>query len=184
MIDIAVEQIANALNEHLTKIFYLDDDIVVVSNIGEQHGAVISGNQNKLVLSVVNIAEDTQPTRSSLARQAGVRQSSTQSDYTPPLCLNLSLLISANFNTKSYQESLKFISYTIGFFQKNPVYTPSNAPALHGEIDQLDLIMENLDIADWESLWSMMGCRCLPSVMYRVRMLAYDETHTEEYLSL
>ncbi len=181
MIDLALRHIADTLNQHLVQLFYLDHDIVTVSSIG----AIDEGDErtrNRLLVSLINIREDTRPTRASQARQASARMAAATTSA--PLCLNLGLLIAANFDAERYQESLKFISYTIGYFQNNPVFTPANAPALEGEIDQIAMEIENLDMEQWYHLWRMSGSRrALPAVLFQARMLAYDETQSGDYLT-
>jgi len=179
MIDVAVRHIASELNQHLQKLFYISEDIVTVDHIG--HHTETPNQQNRLVLSLININEDKTPTRANQARQAGAYQTVGAST---PLNLDLHLLISAQFKPENYQESLKFITYTIDFFQKNITFTPENSPTLKGEIEQLIMSMETLDIQDWNALWDSMGCRSMPAVMYSAKMLTHNETKENEFLAL
>jgi hypothetical protein len=55
MIDTAINHIASNENQYLMRAFDLHEDVVVVSNILEQDGAVATHVDNKIVVSLVNI---------------------------------------------------------------------------------------------------------------------------------
>ncbi len=179
MIDVAVRHIASELNQYLKKLFYISDDIVTIAHIGDYCDA--ANPQNKLVVSLINIAEDQTPTRASQAHQASAYQTVGTST---PLSLDLQILISANFNPEKYQESLKFITYTIEFFQKNTLFTAQNYPAIESEIAQLTMSLDTLNIQEWNGVWSSMGCRSMPAMMYSAKILGHNDSDKNEYLAL
>jgi len=82
--------------------------------------------------------------------------------------------MTANFTGNSYPEALKFLSSTISFFQKNYVIDHQTAPEMDSRIEKLILDIENLSIQDLSNLWGALGGKYLPSIMYRVRMVAFD----------
>ncbi len=86
MIDIAISHIASQLNQYLKRTFYLSEDIVVISNILEQDGGVVSHVNNKLVMFLINIEKDTVPFRHTQESSVGTQRSISSS---PPLYLNL-----------------------------------------------------------------------------------------------
>ena len=83
-------------------------------------------------------------------------------------------MFTSYFSGNNYQEGLKFISSTISYFQSQPVFDHSNSPGLSGNIDRLILDIENLNMSDLSSLWSILSGKYLPSIMYKVRMVTYD----------
>ena len=48
------------------------------------------------------------------------------------------------------------------------------APEMDGRIEKLILDIENLSIQDLSNLWGSLGGKYLPSILYKVRMVAFD----------
>ena len=172
MIDSAISLITNQLSQYLSRTFDLTEDIVVVSNILEQDGTVPPHVDNKLVAFLVNIERDE------LAHRGPSHSSTVGADRSvvsyAPVHLNFYLMFAGNFSGNNYMESLKFISNTISFFQRRPVFDHENAPDLDDRIDKLAMDIQNLTITDLGNLWGILSGRYLPSVLYKVRMVAYD----------
>lgn len=170
MIHAAVSHIAGQLNQYLKRTFDLSEDIVVMSNIVEQDGTVASHLNNKVVLCIVNIEKDTTPIRQQY-HNAGADRSAIS---TPPLYMNLYLMIIGHFSGNNYSEALKFISNAIGFFQRCPVFDHQNTPDLDQQVEKLVLEIENLNIQDLSNVWGILSGKYLPSVLYKVRMVSFD----------
>ena len=83
-------------------------------------------------------------------------------------------MVAGHFNGNNYPEALKFLSNTISFFQRHPVFDHNNTPELDSRIDKLVLDIENLNIKDLSTLWSAITGKYLPSIIYKVRMVAFD----------
>lgn len=171
MIDAAINHISGQLNQFLKRNYDLAEDVVAVSNLLEQDGNIASHINNKLVVFLVNIEKDTVANRAQPLLTPGAEGNVIS--Y-PPLFLNLYLMIAAHFSGGNYPEALKFLSNTISFFQRCPVFDHRNTPDLDKRIDKLILDIENLNIKDLSSLWSILSGKYLPSVMYKVRMVVYD----------
>ena len=171
MIDSAIIHITSHLNQFLRRSFDLTEDIVVISNIVEQGGTVAPGINNKLVAFIVNIEKDTAPYRQLPGSPAGPDR--TVITY-PPVYVNVYLMFAGHFSGNNYLEALKFISQTITFFQRRPVFDHQNTPDLDPHIDKLILDIENLDIKDLSTLWGVLSGKYLPSILYRVRMVVFD----------
>lgn len=169
MIHAAVSHISNQLNQFLKRSFDLAEDVVVMSNILEQDGTLAANINNKLVVMLVNVTKETTPIRapqpSSLDKIASAP---------PPLFINLYVMVAAHFNAGNYAEALKFLSNTVSFFQRQPVFDHQSTPDLDRRIDKLALDIENLNTQDLSSLWGILSGRYMPSVLYRVRMVCFD----------
>ena len=171
MIDAAITHIAKELNQYLKRSFALSEDIVVVSNILEQDGTVAAHVNNKVVVFLVNIEKDSVPFRPMGGVSGAIDRTLMSS---PPIFLNLYLMFAGYFSGSNYQEGLKFISTTIGFFQGQPMFDHHNSPDLDNNIDKLILDIENLDMRDLSTLWGVLSGHYLPSVLYKVRMISID----------
>ncbi len=170
MINAAINQLALNLDEALKKTFRLDENIVVVSNTVEQDGSLPLQANNKVALSLINIERETY-SKNLNAGGAGLSRSAVSNQ---PVYLNLYVMVSICFGGNNYLESMKFLSNTIAFFQRHPVFDHSNSPEMDDRIEKLVLDIENLSIQDLSNLWGVLGGKYFPSVLYRVRMVAID----------
>jgi hypothetical protein len=171
LIAAAITGIAGQLNQSLRRSFKVGEDLVVVSNLTEPDGNLVSQVSNKLALFLVNLEKDTLPYRPSALSHANMGRAGLSQ---APVHLNLMLMFAATFSGTNYPEALKFISHTIGFFQSRPVFDHQNTPELDSRIDKLMLDIENLGISDLSNLWGILGGKYMPSVLYRMRMVAID----------
>lgn len=171
MIDLAIGHIVSQLNQFLRRRFDLAEDIVVLSNLVEQDGTVGPHIDNKLVAFLVNIEKDTIPHRQANGTFPGADRAYTT--Y-PPIYLNFYLMFASHFRGNNYLEALKFLSQTISFFQRHPVFDQHTSPELDRQIDKLILDIENLPMHNLSTLWSALSGKYLPSVLYKVRMAAFD----------
>jgi len=169
LIHAAIHHLASQLNAYLKRTNNLTEDIVVVSSLTEPDGSVAAHVNNKLVMFLTNIEKDTVP-QAKISRAEGFDGRSLVPSKT--LYLNLYVMLAANFSGANYPEALKFISRATGFFQLQPVFDRRNAPDMDSRIEKLVLNIENLNIQDLSNLWGLLGGKYLPSVYYRVRMIA------------
>lgn len=171
MIHQAVEHITRYLNLYLKSLFDLPEDVAVVAGLVEQDGSVEAHVANKLVVSVVNIEKEALP--STFSRSTSSDHAITTIGF-PPVHLNVHLLISANYPGKNYTEALKFISYAALFFQGNPIFTHENTPDMSDDLSKITMEIENLNMRDLSSLWSVISGKYLPSILYKMRMITLD----------
>lgn len=173
MIDKVMEVIRAEVNDFIGR--KLEDttipDRVVLTSFVDDNGRVAIPT-DAIGLSLLNIEEERTFKEAAMIRTAKAESSS--SFVTPPISLNLQIMFTAYF--KNYVESLKQLSFILGCLQTKPVFDRNNTPALVG-LDTAKLIFE-LNILPLEQqhyIWSMIGLRYLPSVIYRVRMLTIFE---------
>jgi hypothetical protein len=167
MIDSVVETVANELNEFFRLKFGIIEDRVVVSNIVNQDGSAAIKDDNRVILSLVMIQEEKMGAYKSTVQisPGGVK----------PVYLNLFLLFSASFNEKLNVDALKFISAVIAFFQNKPVFNQQNSSTLADGLEKLSFEILNMSIQEQSNLWSTLGAKYLPSIMYKVRVVTIDE---------
>lgn len=173
MIDKVMEVIRAEVNDFIGR--KLEDttipDRVVLTSFVDDNGRVAIPT-DAIGLSLLNIEEERTFKEAAMIRTAKAESSS--SFVTPPISLNLQIMFTAYF--KNYVESLKQLSFILGCLQTKPVFDRNNTPALVG-LDTAKLIFElnTLPLEQQHYIWSMIGLRYLPSVIYRVRMLAIFE---------
>lgn len=169
MIYESLKFLADEINKYLSlKMGIETDPRLVLGNVAKVFDNDASLT-NKAILSLVNVEED--------------RVSKQQENYTktftgvnykaPPLYLNLYILFALNRNT--YAQSLEGLSHIIQFFQFQNVFTPVTHPALDGKIEKVVVDLYSLNFEQINHLWSTMGGKYLPSVLYKVRQITIDE---------
>lgn len=154
--------IAAELSDFLDSRFDTSEDPVTLSNLVNQDGTVAVKGENKIVVSVVNIERDG----SNLMAGGGF----TRGDM--PVHVNLYVMFSAYFN--DYFEALKFISGVIGFFQGSPSFT------YLGTTVKAEL--HNIDFRELGNLWTALGAKSLPFVIYKIRTLDMDEDNIRDVI--
>lgn len=172
MIFAAIDHVQKKLNQYLMTSYGTQQDVVVVSNMIAQDGSAISYANNKLVISLVNIEKDTLP---KTLYPAHSRSSQQLRNGNTPLHFNLYILISANFAGERYEEGLKIISHTLQYFQRTPFYDHNNSPDLDAAIDKLILEIENIDLQNLHGIWSTVGNKYMPSILYKLRMVSVSD---------
>lgn len=181
MINMAVQLLAGQLNQYLRRTYDLNEDVVVISNLVDLDGSVAPNVNNKLVIFLTSIEKDSMPFRQVMPGQVdGQRVPASR----PPIYLNLQVMMAANFNGNNYPEALKFISSTIIFFQRHPLFNHQITPELDERIEKLILEMENLTIQDLSNLWGTLGGKYLPSVLYKVRVVTFDTEKVVDQISV
>ena len=91
----------------------------------------------------------------------------------PELKLNLTILIGANYT--KYEDALRQLSWVLTFFQAHPGFTRDRFPALDPRIERFTTELSSLTFDQLNQLWSCNGGRQLPSVVYRLRLVAVQD---------
>ena len=95
--------------------------------------------------------------------------------------INLYVLFSAYFNSNNYPEALRFLSFIIAYFQYKNVFTPANTPRLDSGIDKLVFEIASITPEQLNNIWGSIGAKYMPSVIYKMRMLTFDESIIKEF---
>lgn len=166
---------ADELNKYLIlkQVVSSDTPRVVIGNIARAYdNETLSGSDpiiNRAILSLVNIEED----RVSRQQENYIKSDTSTKYKSPPLFLNLYMLVSSN--RSNYTQSLAWLSHIMQFFQYQNVFTPTTHPSLDSRIKKLIVELHSLNFEQVNHLWSTLGGKYLPSVMYKIRQLTIDE---------
>ncbi len=168
--------ITEDINEHLRSKLRTSEEKVIVSGIVNQDGSLAVQGENKLLATLVNVEDDY--TGKNLRGDGAIK---TAAHTSPSVNLNLYILFSAYFSSNNYGESLRFLSFLIAYFQTKNVFNKSNTPNLDEKIEKLIFKIENLGIDRLSHIWSMLGAKYMPSIMYKVKMLTFGDAIIREY---
>ena len=182
MIHTCLSFLTNELNEYLkVRTGSPTVDMVFLTSVATEGGGVVIPDKS-VGVSLINIEEDRvyKDQKSTVINSFG-----NVERLNPEIKLNLYVLISANFqntneqdSSDDYVEGLKQLSYIISFFQAKNVFTPENSPKLAEYDPNLKKLVVELYSYSFEQLynfWSVVGTKYLPSVLYKVRMLTFQE---------
>lgn len=176
MIFEALSCVTEDINEHFRNKLKISEEKVIISGITNQDGSLAVRDENKLLVTLINIENDTigKSNRSGSAAK-------TLAHVSSDININLYVLFSAYFGSNNYPESLRFLSFLIAYFQNKNVFNKSNTPNIDSRIEKLIFKIENLGIERLSNIWTMLGAKYMPSIMYRVRMLTFDDSIVREY---
>lgn len=179
MISKVMTLLSGDLNQHLRNRFNLNEDPVITANITGIDGSVAIDGENKIVLTLVNIEQETALLNSGNSHNGSVSSSVVTS---PSIFVNLYILASAYFKNSNYNESLKLLSSTISFFQQKPTFNHQNTPSLGNSLSRFTVEIFNMGITAQSNLWSQLGGKYLPSVLYKLRMLTFSDNYPKEII--
>lgn len=162
---------------------------IVLSNVATETGNWAIPNDT-LGLSLINIEEE----RVFKDQNTTFRDSSGQvQHYNPEIKLNLYVLITARFVNSDgaggsnaglqYMEGLNRLSHVISLFQAKNVFTPDNSPTLPAQLNKLVIELYSYSFEQQYNFWAIIGAKYLPSVLYRVRLISFQEARIADSLA-
>ncbi|HEY1010642.1 MAG TPA: DUF4255 domain-containing protein, partial [Daejeonella sp.] len=179
MIYEALSCLAEEINEYFRIRLKISEDKVVLSAIVNQDGTIAIQGENKILVTLVNIE------RESIGKSnSGIPGGSVLINKSSALTINLYVLFSAYFSNGNYPEALRFISFIIAYFQQNSVFTRTNTPRLDIDIEKMVFELATISPEQVNNIWGALGAKYMPSVVYKVRMLTFDNNVVREYRPL
>ena len=153
---------------------------VVLTNIVNPDGTSSINDNNVLIFTLLNIEKDS----NALNPLPEVRFSDVAFEKkSPPLYLNLKVLIASHFNAEQLQSGLDTLTIALSFLQGKPLWNAQNTPGLPSSVDRLIFEMETLDFHQLSHLWGTIGAKYMPSAVYKLRMLTIDDGAIQELVS-
>lgn len=171
MIHNVLTLIAQQLNEYMRNELNLSEDMVVVNSLVDLKGDPSMQIENRVCLFLQRIEEEK------VAKSGGFQ---SNPGVAPPVRVSLHLVFAANFPDPNYREALRFISLVLEFFQGHGTFDRSNAPGLPPGLDKLTFELADLDYQEMNNLWSLIGAKYIPSLVYKVRMLTFSQDMIRE----
>ncbi|ASZ12268.1 DUF4255 domain-containing protein [Chitinophaga pendula] len=168
--------ITEEINNYFKRKLQINEDKVILSGIVNQDGSIAVQGENKIIATLINIERETVVQRPGTA--AG---RSFGTPVGPPASINLYVMFSAYFSSNNYAEALRFTSFIIAYFQSKPVFDTTNTPGLDTIIGKVIFEMESLAADKLNNVWTTLGAKYMPSVVYKVRMLTFNDAIIREF---
>lgn len=159
-----LNNVLNILRNHLVGYDGLSE--VEIENVGENR----TTPPQSILISLIKIEEETTLRN---GRHAKINQSFKMVFKNRPVQTNLYVLFSCNHTV--YNNALQKLSQVVEFFQGNNIFTH-----LDGEDDgtgekfKLVTELQQLSFEQINFIWSFLGGKQLPSVMYKVKMIPLE----------
>jgi len=172
MLDKALTFVVSYLNRNLKMTFGLNEDVAVLGSLVNLDGSITKNIENKVILSIINLEHEK------TVKNMGGYISNSQGTFgkvDPPVYLNLYVLLSANYNSENYLESLKMLSAVIDLFQSSIIFTPQTYPDLDPSIERLTFEIFNTPIQELSHIWNGIGAKYVPSMIYKIRMISFQK---------
>ncbi|MEF8810861.1 MAG: DUF4255 domain-containing protein [Bacteroidales bacterium] len=184
MIYESLQLIINELNHYLGSLSEQDSDMAVLGNVAQLESNLPGPNDgnallNKIVLTLINLEEEK-----TLKNLPNYKINQNQTEFrNAPVHLNLYVLFSST--STSYNNALIYLSRVVQFFQGKYVFTHKNSPqnnqpGLGMEDFRLILDLHSPTFEESNFLWSTLGGKQLPHVIYKMRLVAIDREQTDE----
>lgn len=166
MIEEALSFTQQALNQYLMMTFGNRDRNVVINHVVNDDNSIPLTNQNKIVLSLINVEnETTKPFYNRYHQQSD----GSISNINPTEKFNLDLLITAIY--QDYSEALKFLSSTIKFFQIHSSVSIRSFSFFPDQLEKLEYELVKMNFDKMFNLWSSMGAKYKPSMVYKIKLI-------------
>ena len=150
---------------------------VIVDNIGLSETSNGTSLIDSIVISLVNIEEESTLKNQSPLRRFGMSSAIYEN---APVYLNLYVLLTCNYFGDGYMLALRRLSLVIQFLQAKNSF--SSASTMSGSTDPNDIqdlrfTMElyTLTFEQINHLWGSLGGRQVPFAMYKLRLVAISE---------
>jgi hypothetical protein len=149
--------------------FKLKESGTILSQLVSPDGSIPIQNQNKLVLSLINLEQNSNQPYNNWGT---VVENNVQLNLGPPLRFDIDLIMAACFD--DYEESLKFLNAGIAWFQASGTFDVTKYPNMPKGLPRIVLEIETLNHKDMHSLWSALGAKYMPSIIYKMKMITID----------
>jgi hypothetical protein len=178
MIDEVLVLLKNKLNRYFRTQALLQEDKAVFLT-GDNTDPIVFPLNNVVPL-LINIEEEK------LLRPANRYQghydhvAGTKTGQHPPISINLFVLFVCKFS--AYEQSLKFLSHIMRFFQQHQTLDADNCAELtgHPEIHQLRLELVTVPLSQQHEMWSALKTQYHPSALYKVGILVFRDVEVEK----
>lgn len=177
MIFKALSLISSQLNEFIEPLS--GDKEVIIDNIALHELPDQNQLKDKIIISLINLEEEATLKNYPHDKKNG----GNVSYFHSPVHLNLYLLFTANY-PQSYDTALMRLSSVIGFFQHRKAFDIHSAQPLPDTMDVTDpedrrlflkIELYSLSFEQINYLWSTLGGKQMPFVLYKARLITIKE---------
>ncbi len=173
MIDVCLNALLTELNSYIKSKIGIVEQKVVLANLVGQDGFPAIEEDNKIVMSLVDIAKEDLGTNA----KEYIPQGQGFIAKNPAITFNIYVLFSVHFKTQQMLEGLKYLAMVIAFFQSKAHFTVQNTPLLQqGSLDNISVELMGLNAQEKSNLWGYLGAKYVPSILYKIGMISIEDS--------
>jgi hypothetical protein len=173
MIDQALQFLVSELNTFLLARTGLEFGKAELGRLVDDTGKWVA-KENQIAVALLNVEEE-RALRAQMPQPSFV--GGRQVMLHPELKLNLHVIFAASF--QQYAQGLRQLSHVLTFFQAHPLFLQDEFPALESRLDRLAVDLISLSYEQLNQVWAFIGGKQVPSVIYRVRMVALQDAEPD-----
>jgi hypothetical protein len=173
MIKEVLDTLKGQLDNYLKAVISPYTSYVQISNLLAPDGG-IPAFEEKIFITLFAIDEERTMKSQTFTKQVN----GVTTIVNPELKLNLNILVTALFS--EYEVGLEALSKTITFFQGKNVFNHQNTPELPDSVEAVYLDFVNHSESEQYDVWTKIGAKYQPSVIYRIRMLTIQADFAQE----
>lgn len=183
MIGNILTHVAKELNAYVCRRQGISPDIekVVLTSIVNPDGSMAPRDENVILLTLVDVRQDAATPNIHKSQYKTANGIGYQVN-TIALHVNLYLIFTMYFAGDKTREALNYLSYVLEFFQVKSTFTPSNSPGLSPTVEKLEFSLETQDFQQKGHMWSLLGVKYMPFVLFKMRVLSFTDQEPEEYI--
>lgn len=172
MIYEVIQTITDGLNIFFKTRLRTNEDKAVISALVNQDGSVAMLEENKVLITLVNLEREPTP--------VGPKKDGKQRVH-----INFFVLFSCYFSNANYSEALKFLAFTMNYLNDNSSMDISEAGGAKSTSSggglKVQIEIESLTVDQNSNLWSTIGAKYMPSALYKIRMIPLDSNSLNEF---
>jgi len=172
MIYEVIQTITDGLNIFFKTRLRTNEDKAVISALVNQDGTVAMLEENKVLVTLVNLEREPTP--------VGPKKDGKQRVH-----INFFVLFSCYFSNANYGEALKFLAFTMNYLNDNSSIDISDSGGLKSTSSssglKVQIEIESLTVDQNSNLWSTTGAKYMPSALYKIRMIPLDSNSLNEF---
>jgi hypothetical protein len=158
MIYEVLQTLTDNLNVYFRTKLKIQEDKAELSAIVNQDGTIALQSENKVLVSLLNIEREPFSANSgNIGRQK--------------LSLNIIVIFCCHFSNSNYSEAIRFLDLIISYFEENYTLEAQN---IYDGNNKIKIEIETFNLDKVHNIWSTIGAKYLPSVVYKLRMIVVD----------
>lgn len=152
----------------------IDKKNVQWSDIIDQSGSVTIA-KNSIAITLVKIEKEAFVNRPTSIYRDRLKTNHADAGYDTMPILDINFYIQFAVYNSSYLEALKQLGYILSYFQSHTVINNDTVTSLQGTgVDKLIFEIMSYSHQELSNLWSQLGAKYIPSVVYKMRMITLD----------
>jgi hypothetical protein len=165
MIYEVLQTLTDNLNVYFRTKLKIQEDKAELSAIVNQDGTIALQSENKVLVTLFNIERESfSASPGNVGRQK--------------LSLNIFVIFSCHFSNSNYSEAIRFLDLIITYFEENYTLEVQN---IYDGNNKIKIEIETFNLEKVQNIWSTIGAKYLPSVIYKLRMIVVDSNNVSSF---